>query len=205
MAQACRHSAGRRCSGSVRGYRRQRAPRPSLSVWCPRPCTPVSPSAHSSPTPPPPRDYRAHAQAASPTLQRAQDSAGHHQEHPHPCRSPRPPKRAPPIASPPQKPFFSSSNSGQNPQPRPYTPNCSPLAKPAGSDIHPEPTCPHLCAPHHPGPGMQMGASTGSPHLGPRPSIGPPHTAPKETAVRSDPISVTQIHLPVAPHFTPSE
>ena len=181
MAQACRHSAGRRCSGSVRGYRRQRAPRPSPVRVVPAPLhTGVSKRPLQPKRCPLPRDHRAHAQAASPALQSAQDSAGHHQEHPHPCQPPRSPKRAPPIASLPQKPFFSSSNSGQNPQPRPYTANRSPFAKPAGSDIQPEPTCPHLYAPHHPGPGMQMGASTGSPHLGSRPSIGPPHSPQRD-------------------------
>ena len=181
MAQACRHSAGRRCSGSVRGYRRQRAPRPSPVRVVPAPLhTGVSKRPLQPKRCPLPRDHRAHAQAASPALQSAQDSAGHHQEHPHPCQPPHSPKRAPPIASLPQKPFFSSSNSGQNPQPRPYTANRSPFAKPAGSDIQPEPTCPHLCAPHHPGPGMQMGASTGSPHLGSHPSIGPPHSPQRD-------------------------
>lgn len=101
-----------------------------------------------------------------------------------------PPERAPPTASPPQKPFFSSSNSGQNPQPRPYTPNCSPFTKPAGSDFHPEPTCPHLCTPHHPGPGCRWELLLGLPT-----PASAPRTAPKETAVRSDPISATQILL----------
>lgn len=74
-----------------------------------------------------------------------------------------PPECAPPTASPLQKPFFSSSNSGQKPQPRPYTPNCSPFTKPAGSNFHPEPTCPHLCTPHHPGPGCRREPLLGLP------------------------------------------
>lgn len=204
MAQACRHSAGHRCSGSVRDYRRQRAPRPSPVRVVPAPLhtgvskRPLQPNAAPAPGSQSPRSGRQIRTAERPGQCRAPPGAS--------ASMPAAglPRRAPPIASPPQKPFFSSSNSGQNPQPRPYTHNRSPFAKPAGSNVHPEPTCPHLCAPHHPGPRCRWEPLLGLPTSALAPASAP-HTAPKETAVRSDPISATQIHLPMAPHFTPSE
>lgn len=204
MAQACRHPAGHRCSGSVRDYRRQRAPRPSPVRVVPAPLHtsvskhPLQPNAAPAPG------------SQSPCSGRQTRTA----ERPGQCRAPPEASASMPAAGLPQK----------------HASYCFPTSetfllfqqlrsKPSASSLHtqlqslhkacwlrcpPRTTCPHLCAPHHPGPGCRWEPLLGLPTLALAPASAP-HTAPKETAVRSDPITATEIHLPVAPHFTPSE
>lgn len=92
MAQACRHSAGRRCSGSVRGYRRQRAPRPSPVRVVPAPLhtgvskRPLQPNAAPAPG------------LQSPCSGRQPHTA----ESPGQCRAPPGAPTPMPVAAPPQ-------------------------------------------------------------------------------------------------------
>lgn len=148
-------------------------PGPPLSVWCPHPCTPASPSTHSSPTPPPPRDHRDHAQAARPALQSATRSIRIHAN-----------RWAPPKACLRLLPHLRNLSSLPATQVKTLSLVLThPTAVPSQSLLAPMSTQNHLPTPVRPSPPwarMQMGASTGSPHLGPRPSIGPPHSPQRD-------------------------
>ena len=180
-------------------------PGPPLSVWCPRPCTPASPSAHSSPnaapcpgiTEPMLRPPAPHCRAPR-TVQGTTRSIRIHAS-----------RHAPPNVHLLLLPCL--RNLSSLPATRVKTLSLvltQPTAVPSQSLLaltsNQNPPA-HTCTPLTTlGPECRWEPLLGLPTLALAPASAP-HTAPKETAVRSDPISATQIHLPMAPHFTPSK